>query len=940
MTEYLLFVVLGLSVGAVYAALTLGVIVSYQGAGVINFAAAAMATVPLFVFDDLTKGRLTLPLPWVPSLDLGEPPPMAISVLVALLVAAAIGMLVELCVSRPLRNAPVLAKVVGAIGVMLTLQSVVGLKFGTDARSRVPLLPTGVVEIGGAKVPLDRLWLIGVVVVLGLLLALWSSKSRAGLAIQAAAENERAAAFARLSPYRLGMLTWVLASVFTALVMILAGPATGVLTPDILSLLVVPALAAALIARLRSIWWGLVGALALGVVQSELQFLSKTKPWWPDFATQGISDAVPFLVIVIVLFLFGRSIPTRGDEVLSSLPAVILPKNKPVNVLVLGLAGLVLMLVLSGTYRFGLITSLAMSLIALSLVVLTGMVGQISLAQAAFAGTAGLFLSKIGTGLPFPFSMILAALLAAGVGCIVGLPALRIRGAQLAVVTLAAAVTVEKFILSNPDIADSTANVIPTPSFLGIDLSVQEGTNIARAEFGVMVLIVVTVAFVLVGNVMRSGSGRKMLAVRSNERAASSIGISVAGVKLTAFALASFLAGLGGTLIGYSRGQLSPVSFAVFVGLSLLAISYLSGITSVSGAVLAGASAVLGIVFVFFDEHLHLGPYYALLTGTSLILTVILNPEGLVGKMRSDTRRVVTAIRRQWAPRRRETEVQVAPQPTSLNRTKRTREIGDVVLRADGITVAYGGLTAVNDVSVTVRSGEIVGLIGPNGAGKTSFIDAVTGFTPAKGKITLSDDVISAQSPHMRVRRGLVRTWQAGEIFDDLSVAGNVQVADDIGNDTWKFLRDFVRPTRPASEDVRRAITLMGLDDVADRRPSELPLGRQKALGVARALALRPKALLLDEPAAGLDTSESLHFGELLRDIASTGVGCLLIDHDMHLVMGVCDRVYVVEFGRLIAQGTPDQVRNDPRVIASYLGTTDSPGGEGMATMPSQGVTP
>ena len=220
-----------------------------------------------------------------------------------------------------------------------------------------------------------------------------------------------------------------------------------------------------------------------------------------------------------------------------------------------------------------------------------------------------------------------------------------------------------------------------------------------------------------------------------------------------------------------------------------------------------------------------------------------------------------------------------------------------------------------------MRSGEIVGLIGPNGAGKTSFIDAITGFTNCQGEVYLDGQALSDVAAHKRARRGLVRTWQSVELFDDLSAEGNVRVADDIGNDTVKLLVDTVRPNPPASAAVRDAIALMSLEDVVERKPSELPLGRQKALGVARSMALQPRVLLLDEPAAGLDTAESIAFGSHLEQIAATGVGCLLIDHDMHLVLGVCDRIYVIEFGRQIAEGTPDEVRRNPRVLAAYLGS-------------------
>lgn len=923
MSQYLLFLVLGLSIGAVYAALTMGIVLTYQGAGIINFAAAAMATVSLYVFDDLTKGVFTLPLPWFPELEVGD---MSVwgAAAIALLVAAALAALVEVGISRPLRKAPVLAKVAVAIGMMLTIQAAVALKYGTDARPRATILPTGSVKIGDASVAVDRLWLIGIVVVLGSALAIWFRRSRTGLAVQAAAENERAASFARLSPSTLGMVTWVVATVFIALVMIIAGPASGVISPNNLTLLVVPALAGALVARLSSLWIGLFAALILGAVQSVLTFLSQTKDWWPDWAQQGLTDAVPFIVIVIALFILGKSIPMRGDDTTSRLPPVFMPKNRPGFVFGFTAVGVLALVFTSGSYRFGVITSLAFALIALSVVLLTGMVGQISLAQVAFAGVAGLALSKIGDRIPFPFSMILAALIAMVCGVIVGLPALRIRGAQLAVVTLAAALTLEKFVFGNAKIQNATGNMIPDAKLLGIDLSVREGTNIARIQFGLFVLVVLVVTFILVGNLIRAGTGRKMLAVRSNERAAASMGIGVSGIKLVAFAMASFLAGLGGTLIGYSRGQISAESFGVFVGLSFFAIAYFSGITSMSGAVLAGVAGVLGIGFVIADRILDLGVYYPLISGISLILTVLLNPMGVTGKIRTDYDRFVANRKRKRVTvpdGGSELRVDHVEEAARRRRPAPVREIGATVLSAQSITVQYGGVKAVNNVSIDVRSGEIVGLIGPNGAGKTSFIDAITGFTASGGTVSLGDEDLSSVPAHQRARKGLVRTWQSVELFDDLSVESNVRVADDIGDDWRKLLIDSIRPNPAPSPAVVDAIEMMGLTSVAERKPAELSLGRQKALGVARALAMKPSVLLLDEPAAGLDTSESQIFGEHVQHVAASGVGCLLIDHDMHLMLGICDRIYVIEFGKPIADGTPEEVRRNPKVVAAYLGS-------------------
>ena len=616
MSQYFLFLVLGLGTGAVYAALTLGIVLTYQGTGVINFAAGSMVTVPLFVYDDLRNGLFTLPLPWIPSVHVGKLPTWT-AVLASLVIAALVGALAEVAVSRPLRGAPALAKVVAAVGVMLTLQAAMALKYGSTPRPLPTVLPSGSTRIAGVSAATDRLWLVAIAVVLGAVLVTWFRRSRAGLAVQAASENERAAAFARLSPNRLGMLTWVVATVFSTLILLLAGPAIGVLNPSNLTLLVVPALAGALLGRLSSLRLGLIGALALGVLNSELQFMSQTKAWWPSWAKQGLTDAVPFLVVVVALFLLGRSIPQRGDDSRLALPPVLLPRNRPSVIALLSLAGVLAVVLSSGTYRFGVITSLAESLIALSLVVLTGMLGQISLAQAAFAGLAGLTVSKFGTHIPFPLSLLLAALVAAAVGVIVGLPALRIRGAQLAVVTLAAGLALQSFIFNNPSIMSSTADLIPDPKLFGWNLGVRNGGDIARVQFGLTVLVVVITMFVLMANVVRAGTGRKMIAVRSNERAAASIGINVAGIKLQTFGLASFLAGLGGALIGYSQGQLSAASFSVLVGLALLASAYVGGIASVSGAFIAGAIASVGVGFVFLDSTLHVGAYFPLITGLS-----------------------------------------------------------------------------------------------------------------------------------------------------------------------------------------------------------------------------------------------------------------------------------------------------------------------------------
>ncbi|WP_111765961.1 ABC transporter ATP-binding protein [Nakamurella deserti] len=238
-------------------------------------------------------------------------------------------------------------------------------------------------------------------------------------------------------------------------------------------------------------------------------------------------------------------------------------------------------------------------------------------------------------------------------------------------------------------------------------------------------------------------------------------------------------------------------------------------------------------------------------------------------------------------------------------------------------TVRYGGVVAVDDVDLDVAPGEIVGLIGPNGAGKTSFIDGVLGFTPRSGEVTIDGRVVSRSGPHRIARLGLERTWQSPDLFGDLTVGENIDVGNRPGHPVRTLLQDVFRRRRPmvVPADLLEDFELSGrLDSV----PSTLSLGQQKLLGVARALVSDPSVLLLDEPAAGLDSTESRHLGRHLRALADRGLGMLLVDHDMDLVFGICDRVVVLEFGRVIATGTPSQVRSSPAVIAAYLGAPDT----------------
>jgi branched-chain amino acid transport system ATP-binding protein len=243
------------------------------------------------------------------------------------------------------------------------------------------------------------------------------------------------------------------------------------------------------------------------------------------------------------------------------------------------------------------------------------------------------------------------------------------------------------------------------------------------------------------------------------------------------------------------------------------------------------------------------------------------------------------------------------------------------LLEIEGLRVVFGGVAAVDGVSFGVPEGSLVGLIGPNGAGKTTLIDAVTGFvSPASGVVRFLGHDLTGVSPHLRARRGLVRTFQSVELFDDLTVRDNLRAAAN-RRSVWQSLGDLFAPRWHGDESaIDRALDVVGLRDAADTLPSELSQGQRKLAGVARALACRPSVVLLDEPAAGLDGTETLALGQRLRDVVDDGVTILLVDHDMGLVLGTCDHIVVLNFGRVLAEGTPDQIRRDDRVVAAYLG--------------------
>ena len=902
MTDHLAFLVLGLGNGAVFAALGLALVMTFKSSGVVNFATGAVALYAAYTYAFLRQGELLNPIPGFPTtISLGSDVGVAVALLISVVIAAILGVILYLLVFRPMRTAPALAKAVAAIGLMLVIQALIALRVGEDTPSVGPIFKVETFKIGSSTVPTDRLLLAVVIVGLAICAGLVLRYTRFGVATEAAAESEKGALVTGLSPDRIAIANWALSSATAGLGGVLIAPIVP-LNPVAYTMFIVPALAAALVGNFTAISVTVGAGLVIGMLQSEATKLQTTWDWMPD---AGVAEAVPLILIIGFLLVRGQPLPGRGAVIRQDLGR----SPRPQHLLVPGIIGVVVaviaLLTTSGSLRLAVIATMIYGIIALSQVVVTGYAGQVSLAQLTLAGVGAYALSRLteDLNLPFPIAPLLAACAATVIGVIVGLPALRVRGLPLMVATLALAVFCEAFWFRNPSLNGGLQGApVDAPSIFGIDLGIGAGEGYPRLAFGILCLVVLTVVAYGVAALRRSGLGASMLAVRANERSAAAAGINVGVTKLIAFAIASFLAGLGGALLAYQQTLATAGTYAVFAGIGLFAVTYVAGVTSISGAILAGVIAPGGVMYFAVDKYASFGDYYMLVSGILLVLTVVTSPDGLVGYLHT----LPFPGRRSAPPAEQPAESSTTPVADAP-----TPPGGSVVLSVRDVTVRYGAVTAVRDVGFDVRAGEIVGLIGPNGAGKTTLIDAISGFAPAEGSVALEGSAIDGLAPHRRSRAGLGRTFQDIELYGELSVAENLAIAAR-------------RAPGDTSDNVRNVLRMLEIAHLRHVPAADLSQGQRQLVAVARVLAGQPRVALLDEPAAGLDSTESRWLGDRLRAARAHGVSMVLVDHDMDLVLSLCDRVIVLDLGEVIADGTPDEIRTSPAVVGAYLGTPSS----------------
>lgn len=619
-----------------YAAMAVGLVVTYRASGVVNFAYATMAAFPAMAYHELvTKGRLAMPWIWLPaSFRIGNTVSRPVAFVLAVLLGLLLGILAHLLVFRPLRNSSALSRLVASIGLTVVVQSIAAYRFGRGIRRPKPILPDRTITILDHRIPLDRPLLALTVVLLVVAVWLLLGRTRFGLATRAAAESEKGAVLLGFSPDRLAFLNALVASGLGAIAGILLSAIAGA-SPTNYSFFVVPALAGALAGRLKYLFPTVAVALALGMFQSMLVRL-KDFNWVPESMKGGFDEGVPFLLIVIFLAIVGKNLPQRGVLIEPALTPTGLPRSPMRWLLACGIVVAIVMVAADRTIRFPLIISLIAAVLALSQVVLTGYLGQISLAQLTFSGTAGYLLAKLTTGWGWgvPIAPLLAVAIPTVLGLLVSLPALRIRGVQLAMVTLAFAIAAEQLVFRNLWFSGpASVATIASPRVAGFDLGILGTDEFPQRPFGLIIVALAGGCFALVANLRRSSTGRKFLAVRANERAAAASGIDVSRVKLIASSIASFLASMSGVMLAYASVNISSSGYETRFSLALLALGFLAGIGRLSGAVIAGFLTSGGLAFTLLEKATGSSATNAqfLISGVGLLLVTRWAPDGLAG---------------------------------------------------------------------------------------------------------------------------------------------------------------------------------------------------------------------------------------------------------------------------------------------------------------------
>jgi len=923
----------GLITGSIYALLAVGYSLVFSVSGALNLAQGAFVALgALVMYSFMNSAHLPIVAAFLASLCV---------------VGAAVGIIEWVVIRRAVTRISHASLLMMMGGLLTAFEGAAYLIWGANPFAFNQFSGAQPVNLGQLSIPTQGFWVIGAMLASVVALSWLLSRSRWGRGLRATSENMTAARLMGVPVDRMILLSFVAAAVLGVIGGAVIAPLTSLDYTSMASY-TNEGLIAVSLGGLGSVYGALAGGLVLGVVEAVVS----------GYVSSLFSTAISLIVLIGVIFLrpqglLGRVRGGRMDVAERTAGRIYAPPKLPRGWLP-GAGGALAVVMLffpriipAGDMRAVNITGLfCLTIVGLDL--LTGVAGQVSLGQAGFMAIGGYTSAILAVhyNVPTLVGLIAGAAGSALVAAVLGVVCGRLRGMYLAIVTLAFGILVEA-LANGLNITGGPSGIAGIPPFSVGGFSFDTDTRMFY-----LVWILVAVALVLSANLIRSNRGRILRAMHGDQVGARSLGLHVTRAKVAVFVISACIASVAGSLYASYFRYLSPDQVGSAQSLTLITMLAIGGMGTLFGPLIGVAlltylplvsqsianysMLITGVLLVLFLRYLPAGIWGAVLEGVSRARTVWLGRTGPVVAVTAAASANGAANPAPATEAKAKAKAKAMVNAAANGKVTATVNAaangqgGSPALEVRGLSKSFGGVAAVQDASFTVPEGSLTALIGPNGAGKSTMFNLVTNlYQPDKGEVILRGRPITGLRSDRITSMGLFRTFQTARVFPQLTVLDNVLVGGyRLGR--AGYLAQSLRLPRSRREErrmearARRLLDVMSLADRADQRAAVLPLAAQKYLELARALMARPSVVLFDEPAAGMNDAETAELGMILRAVRDTGHTVVVVEHNMSLVMGVCDQVVVMDAGSVIAAGPPQAVQNDPLVISAYFGAAEA----------------